>query len=245
MSRWKAAGIHIALSATIATLVVLVMYGLWYPPPYFGLMGGPMLIVLIAGCDVVLGPLITLIIFKSGKRGLKFDLVVIALAQLSALCYGLYTMYEARPVFTVFAVDRFDVVTPSDFKPGSLDHPSAPEYGSLPLTGPVVVGARLPTDPVEKEKLLFGKLGGDITTLPRFYVPYDSIAPDVARKAKPLTALEAKNPQERARIENALGNKIALDKAGYVPIMGTFTEMAVIVDTGTGRIVTIVDANPW
>ena len=35
--------------------------------------------------DVTLGPLITLIIFKPGKKGLLFDLVVIGMMQSAAL----------------------------------------------------------------------------------------------------------------------------------------------------------------
>jgi len=245
MTRWKASGIHLTLSAVIAAVVLLAMYALWYPPPYFDLMGGPMLVVLIVGCDVVLGPLITLIIFKSGKKGLKFDLSVIALAQVTALSYGLFTMFEARPVFTVFAVDRFEVVTPTDFKPGSLDKASSPEYASFPLTGPRVVGARMPTDAATKEKLMFGELGGDLAALPRFYVPYDTVASDVARRAKPIAMLEQRNPGIRERIDKSLDKSTPPDRLGYVPITGTFTEMAVLVDTMTGHILEIVDARPW
>jgi hypothetical protein len=193
----------------------------------------------------VLGPLITLIIFKSGKKGLKFDLSVIALAQMTALSYGLFMMFEARPVFTVFAVDRFEVVTPTDFKPGSLAKASSPEYASFPLTGPRVVGARMPQDDDTKQKLLFGELGGDVSTLPRFYVPYDAIASDVARRAKPITVLEQKNPGIREKIGKSLDKSTPPERVGFVPITGTFTEMAVLVDTMTGHILTIVDARPW
>jgi hypothetical protein len=52
MSRWKASGIH------------------------FEAAGGDRLIFILAAVDVTLGPLITLIIFKAGKKGLKFDLAV-------------------------------------------------------------------------------------------------------------------------------------------------------------------------
>src|SRR5919201_4579714 len=98
MSRWKAASIHFTLSVAIATILLGLMLALWYPPPYFALMGGLMLVVLIAGCDVTLGPLITLIIFKTGKKGLKLDLAMIGCVQAAALVYGLYMMFEARPV---------------------------------------------------------------------------------------------------------------------------------------------------
>jgi len=51
----------------------------WYPPPLFQLLGGFELLLLIVAVDIALGPLLTLVVFKSGKKRLKFDLSVIAL----------------------------------------------------------------------------------------------------------------------------------------------------------------------
>ena len=89
MSRWKAAGIHIGISLIIAAIVGSVIYFVWYPPPYFSVAGGSNLILLIMGVDVVVGPCLTLVVFRAGKRGLAFDLAVIAVLQVIAFCYGL------------------------------------------------------------------------------------------------------------------------------------------------------------
>ena len=246
MSRWKAAGIHLALSALIATAVVFAMYALWYPPPYFDLMGGPMLVVLIVGCDVVIGPLITLIIFRSGKKGLVFDLATIAFVQTLALSYGLYTMFEARPVFTVFAVDRFEVVAPSDINPEDLAKARSPEFSTFSLTGPLVVGTELPTDPKERNKLLFGELGADVKALPHYYVPYATVATRAAGRAKPLAELESKNPDAHEQIASVVARvNQPSSKLGYLPLVGRFVDMAEIIDTTTGQMLGVVDANPW
>ena len=246
MSRWKAAAIHIGLSAVIAVTVLLVMYQLWYPPPYFALMGGPMLVLLIVGCDVVIGPLITLIIFKAGKKGLRFDLTTIALLQIAALAYGLSNMYGFRPVFTVFAVDRFEIVSPAEVKPEALAQARYPEFASFPLTGPRLVGAHMPQAPEAKNKLLFDEFGGDLNSLPRFYVPYDRIADEVARRAKPITTLEEHNPQVKERIAVTVSRlDRQASRLGYVPIVGRFGDMAAIIDKSNGRMLDVVDANPW
>ncbi len=76
MSRWKAAGIHLSISILIGLVVGALLFGVWYPPPFFHAAGADMLVLLLVGVDVVLGPLLTLIVFKSGKRGLKFDLAL-------------------------------------------------------------------------------------------------------------------------------------------------------------------------
>lgn len=88
MTRGKAAAIHLGISALVAAAVIGLMLMLWYPPPYFEAMGGETLLMLIVGCDVIIGPLITLIIFKPHKKGLKTDLTIIGCVQVAALAYG-------------------------------------------------------------------------------------------------------------------------------------------------------------
>jgi hypothetical protein len=57
-----------------------------------GFAGAEGLLLLMAGIDIVVGPLLTLIVFKAGKKGLKFDLALIALAQAAFLAYGVWTI---------------------------------------------------------------------------------------------------------------------------------------------------------
>ncbi|MGE6390963.1 hypothetical protein ACQKDP_10315 [Psychrobacter pacificensis] len=64
--------------------------------------------------DLISGSLSTLVVYKKHKKTLKMDLTIIALIQLSALSYGLYSVYEARPVFIAYVVDRFDLVRAND-----------------------------------------------------------------------------------------------------------------------------------
>ena len=146
LNRWKASAIHLALSAAIGATVVALMLALWYPRPYFAAMGGAMLLVLLIGVDVVIGPLITLIIFDPKKKSLRFDLAVIALLQLAALVYGCSVMFTARPVYSVFVVDRFEVIAANAIDEESREK-AVPEFRALSLAGPKVVGAREPRDP--------------------------------------------------------------------------------------------------
>jgi hypothetical protein len=248
MSRWKAAAIHFGLSAAIATVLLAAMLFLWYPPPYFTLMGGFTLVVLIAGCDVVLGPSMTIVVFKAGKKSLVFDLAVIAFLQMSALTYGLYTMFEARPVFTVFAVDRFEVTAANEIRGDELKRASRPEFASLPLTGPRVVGALPPTDPNEKLQLALASMtgGADIKSLPHLYTPYRALAASAAKRAKPITELERNHPEARDALVAKLGDKASnVEAVGFVPIVGRFRSMAAIVDRKSGELEAVIDANPW
>ena len=52
MSRWQAAGIHLGISAVVASIVMGVLFLVWYPSTYFTAMGGEQLVYLLVGCDV-------------------------------------------------------------------------------------------------------------------------------------------------------------------------------------------------
>ena len=88
------------------------MFGWWYPYPYRELSGGRELFALVVAVDVVLGPLITLVIFNPAKTRchLVMDFTVIGLLQVAALAYGLWTVFVARPVHLVFEYHRMAVV---------------------------------------------------------------------------------------------------------------------------------------
>src|SRR6476619_2322521 len=102
MSRYKAAAIHLGISATIATLAFLPIYFLWYPGDLFDSAGGRDLFLIMLGVDVTVGPLVTLIVFVQGKKGMLFDLWVIGIVQASFLAYGTFTLAESRPVYIAF-----------------------------------------------------------------------------------------------------------------------------------------------
>jgi hypothetical protein len=114
LQRRSAFLIHVAVSACVlATLFVWVVTFL-YPQPLLQLQGGSKIVGLLVLVDVVLGPLMTLIVFKPGKKSLKFDMAVIIVVQLAAFIYGVSALYSQRPVFIVYVYDRFVVVTAAD-----------------------------------------------------------------------------------------------------------------------------------
>ena len=88
LNRWQAAGIHLGLSATIGTLVLLAMLLVWYPGAYFAAAGGEGLLLILLGVDISLGPLLTLIIFNPRKRLnlIRLDLSVIAKSLQGGQC---------------------------------------------------------------------------------------------------------------------------------------------------------------
>lgn len=160
--------------------------------------GAPELLLLVSICDVVLGPTLTFVVYRPGKRGMKFDLAVIALLQLGALGYGVHTVHVARPVFNVFAIDRFELVSEADIEPEQLARAPA-MYRDLSQSGPRLVAAELPADADERSTLLMAAAtqGIDLKHLPVHYRPYDEVRVKALAKAMPLRKLTDYNAADQ------------------------------------------------
>ncbi len=173
MSRWKASGLHLAISIAIAAMALTLMLFVWYPWPLFEASGGNELVMILVGVDVVIGPLLTLIVFKSGKWGMKFDLVAIGVLQFAALVYGSYIVFLARPAFIAYVKDRFEVAVAAELEPEALAQARFERYRRVPLWGPELVATDFPTDRAERNKLVDLALAGlDLQHYPKYYVPY-------------------------------------------------------------------------
>jgi hypothetical protein len=248
LNRWTAAAIHLGISALIAITVVAVMLALWYPQPYFDAMGGTGLLKVLVGVDVSIGPLLTLIIFDRRKKSLRFDLSVIAFLQLAALAYGVYIMFEARPVYTVFVKDRFEVV-PADQLDAADLAAGPPEYRTLSLAGPRTVGARFPdqSNAEEWNKLVFsGVAGKDIQNFPKYYVPFAEVVPAVRAKAQPLSALLKDHPERESAVRAIVARSgQAEDTLAFVPLMGRENAMTAIVDRRDAHLVGVLPIDPY
>lgn len=207
MNRWKAALIHLMISVGIVGAIAAYILYFWYPPVLFHMAGVDRLLLLIGGVDLIVGPLLTLVVFKVGKPSLRFDLSVIALAQAAFLALGLYSMIISRPVFMVASTRTFDLVFANEIAPERLAEAAGTPYAALGFGSPRLVGARMPSDPKEAERVVDSAMSGhgDLQNMPRYFVAYQDVAPELPAHGKPLmaggevSAEEATIMQEAAR----------------------------------------------
>jgi hypothetical protein len=249
MTRLKAAAIHLSISTLIAIVVVATMLFVWYPGPFFTAMGGNELVLIMVAVDVVLGPLITLVVFNPSKARhlIRLDLTVIGVVQLAALAYGMYIVAEVRPGYMVFAVDRFDLVSVADLREAELAKVTRPEYKGIPWTRPRTVAAKTPSDPDEQFRIVQSALGGyDLATFPQYYVPYEDLAKDALARAKPIERLRKAQPDAARQIDEALK---AVGKAEadvrYLPLKGRNKDYSVLLDAKTGATLGFAEVSPW
>jgi len=246
-NRYTAFGVHLAISVLIAATVVGLVVLLWYPPPYFRAMGGETLLRLLIGVDVVLGPVVTLIVFDPAKPRLGYDLATIAVLQLAALAYGGYVMFDARPVYNVFVKDRFETVAANALDRSSVAQAGA-QFRDLPMAGPRIVAAELPADSGERLALAFVSMNGgpDAAALPHLYVPYAEQAKQAAQAARSLVGLARRGKDSSdAVIAFLAAHGTGTRNLGYLPARARNRDFAVVVDRKTGEVVGYLSIYPW
>ena len=108
-SKLKAFGVHFCISVIFMSLFIAYLYLYWFKDLFFITnVSEPLKLLIVV--DVILGPLFTLLVYKVGKKTLKFDLSVIVMFQLVAFAYGAYSIHQGRPSLVVFNGDAFELV---------------------------------------------------------------------------------------------------------------------------------------
>lgn len=241
-ARLKAFLLHLTASALIALLALMLVFRLWYPAPLHEALDVTHIFLLLLLVDTVLGPLLTLLVYRVGKNALVMDLAIIAALQMGALGYGLWTVSEGRPVWIVYNTDRFDVVTKVDIDIRQLSKAPA-EYLNASWTGPRWVGTATPDDIEQRNSILFeATLGGsDIAQRPNLYRPLAEMAAAIQQRAQPLEKLNDFNEDNVVR--SALQNWP--EAAAWVPLMARVKPMVVLLGENKSDVIAIVDLNPW
>lgn len=249
MSRWEAAARHLGISAMAGALAVGAMLYIWYPGPFFTAMGGNDVALMVIGMAVAAGPFLTLVIFSRSKRLvlLQMDLAIIGTLQAVALAYGIHLLAEVRPVYLVYAFDRFDVVAANDVRDEELARVTLPEYQALPWGRPRTVAVRKPRDPDEQLRVMMSAMAGaDLQTFPQHYVPYELEADKAVKRSKPLGELRRRHPQHAAHIDDeiaALGRREADTR--FLPLRARIRDYAALIDANNGAIVGFLNVDPW
>ena len=151
ISRKQAFLSHLGLSIIIFLVVLYFIVFHWYPQPFFTTDGGWQGVRLIAAVDIILGPLLTLIIFNPTKKELKMDVSIIAFIQIAALVSGLYVVHNERPVAKIFRDGTFHMVTAYDMTERDIAVSDLEKYR---IGGAVTIYLDLPDEYEPFSKLL-------------------------------------------------------------------------------------------
>jgi hypothetical protein len=229
--------IHFGLSATIALAASGIIIISWYPSIFLHISDGLKIILLIAAVDVVLGPIVSLIIFstKKDKKALFLDYTIVGALQFIALGYGLWTAYESRPQFLVFEYKNFYVVHASDL---GVQATAVSHFKKQPqVHGIHIASLRPPRSGDEQLEIINKSLGGTTEALQtELWQPYDLAIADVKAHCRPLENI--KNPIAREQliklIKNSPSSHLA-ERLCFLPVITRLQVWTASIDKTTGH----------
>lgn len=246
MSRYKASLIHLFISALFVGGVVGIIYWSWYPEPTFSIVGVLPIMLMLIGIDLILGPLLTLIVYKHGKPGLKFDLAIIALVQIVALVYGAHTLYEEKPHYLVFSIDRVEFVAQKEIDPLVMRFD---ESQTAHFAGLVQIYAKRPEDPEIFQQYLNSVIKDgqpDLERRPEFWEPWADGADAIRQRLQPIEDIAPASAKEQQHLDQAIEDYAAdHPRLGLLPIGGVEADVGLLLDRDSLEIIDVVYANPW
>lgn len=251
MIDWRAKlvafSIHFVATALLGACAAALIFLVWFPHPFATMIGGTGLFLLVVGCDLVLGPLLSLVVYdrRKSRRALLVDYTVIGVAQVAMMVYGVYIVAGTRPVYVAFSKDRFEIVTARDLTDEELAAARSAEYRSRPLTGPRYVWIRISS--ADYQDALFEALkGNEEHQRPKFYAPYADGLGQMRRNASKLEVLERKFPQTTPALEAAVRDAgIPPERARWFPVHHRLGFSTAIVDEAGGRPLAYADIDPY
>lgn len=237
--KFLAALSHLIISSIVIFGLLFIIYKVWYPNGYADLSGLAEILLLVVTIDLIIGPILTFVIFKKGKKTLKFDLAVIAALQIAAFSYGGFAIYKGHPSYVVYAGNRFELVATKDISPkdATLDEFQVSTFGF-----PKLAYAKMPSDITLRNKILFDN---DLEKHPELYKPLnDYLATIIERSFDPERVF--KEPHKQVLLEEFLVNKSASkDTLIFVPIVGSSKDATLALNKNTGEVAGIIDVIPW
>ena len=242
MSRFKAFAIHFAISFTIFLVLLYFILIQWYPEPLFSTDGGWRAIRIIAGVDLILGPLLTLIVFKAGKPGLIFDLSMIALVQVCALTWGMWTTYNERPAAVIYTLDFFTPVPAYQLAEHGITRKDLKEFGD---EWPVLIYIDIPEE--NKSQVLANamKQGKPLYLFTEYYSKFGKgQAPVLKQNSMDIEKYVEDKPELKKIFQKAVLANPTKNNISYLALHSREKWITTIFDLDEMRIIDTIDIDP-
>jgi hypothetical protein len=245
--RLKAFGLHLLASVGVLTLVLGTLYLGWYRWPGWYVAGVSGVVAVLAGVDLTIGPLVTLIVARPTKprRELARDIAIIATVQLCALIYGGVSLWNGRPLYYAFSETELQLVQAYDI--GAREQALAraqhakllPHWYSLPRW----IWAPLPQDPEQRAKIVMAAItgGDDVIAMPRYFKPWEQGLPALRQQLKKVEEVAYfSRPQKQTlgRRMRALG--LDTSQKNTLPLTGRGDSLLAVFDPVSLKILTIL-----
>lgn len=233
---------HLGFSILISFLILFWVFFVWYPAPLAKAVGVTHIFLMLISIDMIIGPLLGLIVYKEGKKTLRSDLAVVILIQISALCYGVYSIGQGRPSWIVYNIDRFDLVRNNEIIQDNILKTKV-DYKKASLFKPEYVAIQQSQDIKQRTDDMFTETMGGVSLaqFPERYQPLNSVTDKIQNKSQGFDVLNQFN--QKQQVENIV--KKYPTATAWLPLKANAIDMVVLINKEKGEVVKIVDLRPW
>jgi len=238
--RIRAFGAHLLASLVALAVLLGSLYAGWYRWPGWYLADASRVIEVMAGVDLVVGPLLTLVIASDAKprRVLARDIAVIASVQLFALGYGTVQLWNGRPLYYAFSENVLQLVQAYDIEAPELAvarrerAPLIPHWYSLPRW----IWAPLPDDPKKRDQIVADAVhgGGDVISMPRYYRRWETGLPQLRTQLKKVDDVGYFFLNDKKRLKEKMrAAGLSPDQPNAIPLTGRGQPLLAVFDPAT------------
>jgi hypothetical protein len=229
---------HALISFVVVLCLLIFLKLVWFQGALFSLervWNGFSILLLV---DVVVGPLLTFLIYEPSKKSLKNDILIIVTLQIIALIYGIIQIHSQRPVIITYVGDRFQVILQNQ---NVLELLPAKTFNISDTQLPILTFSLPASTDEQKSDFLLNNT--------QYYLDgtrHRKII-DYIDKLKPLELVEfsIKSAETQSKLKK-LQKKYHDVEFSLHPIQGSFESARVIaINNANGRILEILDIDPW
>mgnify|MGYP003584235502 CR=1 FL=1 len=222
---------HFASSILVAIVLIALVFFVWYPAPLASAEGVMTIFLMLVVIDVIVGPLLSLLVDKEGKKTLKMDLSIIVLIQVLATGYGVYAIAQSRPAWIVQAGWLFEVI-PANVVDTKDQKQADPDYNNNGWLQPQWVA-------VDDAKNLNNSLTAP-QLMPSTYNDLSYAGQRLKQYAEPLSSLKQFN--KASDFERVLKDYPTAQY--WMPLRTTGVGLTVLLDSDY-KIIKVVNLRPW
>jgi hypothetical protein len=247
--RLKAFGLHLLASASALTLIFGSLYLGWYRWPGWYLADVSVVVLVMAGVDLAVGPMLTFVIanYAKPRRELARDIAIIAAMQLAALIYGTVSIWNGRPLYYAYSESVLQLVQAYDLNSEETalalrqNAQFAPHWYSLPRW----IWAPLPADEDERRRIVAEAISGgdDVISMPRYFRRWEDGLPALRNQLKKVDDVAYfSGGQKKLLKERMRAAGYDPDQLNSMPLTGRGKPLLAVFDPASARVVAYLKA---
>ncbi len=239
VTRIQAFAWSLVITLVLVLVVAWAVAFLWYPDYLFRVDGGWQGLRLIVAVQLVTGPLLTLILYKPGKKGLLFDLTIIGMLQAVCLAAGTLIVYLERPLFLVYYDRHLYSLSADSYTDQGITPPDPLAWGRRT---PVLVQSVVADNPIDEagiRRILYQE------EIPAWIWPATYRMVDLSKlRAEGISALQLRNQKGIEDIDRWLQTYgSTTDDFIFVPIHARYQNGFLAIRKSDGAFLDVVDFN--